>query len=244
MKRKLLVMFLAMATAIACAFGITACGGKGGDDSDGFDKGATEGVRYTLNEDGKSYCVAGLDDIYLYDIVFSSKYNGLPVTSIGKEAFKSRSQVTSVTIPDSVTSIGSYAFSDCDKLKSITLGNGITAIPSQICYKCYELESVTFGNKITTIGFGAFWQCKLTSVTIPDGVTVIEHSAFGSCDELTSVTIPKSVTSIGNSAFMCKLLNSINYSGTKADWDKITKEDYAFNYTETVHCSDGDLILK
>ena len=76
---------------------------------------------------------------------------GYPVTSIGANAFRDCSGLTSVTIPACVTSIGSYAF-----------------------YGCIRLTSVTIPNSVTNIGSYAFHGCSgLTSVTIPEGVTSI-----------------------------------------------------------------------
>lgn len=77
---------------------------------------------------------------------------------------------------------------------------------------------------VTSIGRKAFSECTgLTSVEIPKGVTSIGSHAFYGCTGLTSVTIPTSVTNIGESAFYgCGSLESIQYGGTKSQWDTIT----------------------
>lgn len=50
------------------------------------------------------------------------------VTSFGTSAFMNRSDVTSVSLPNTVTSIGPYAFSGCGSLKSINMSNSVTEI--------------------------------------------------------------------------------------------------------------------
>ena len=105
------------------------------------------------------------------------------VTSIGSDAFGYDTDVTSVTIPNSVTSIGNLAFSGCG------------------------LSSVTIPGSVISMGKNAFSYCKsLTSLSILDGVTSIGEKAFEGCSGLTTIIIPNSVISIGDYAFfMCKL---------------------------------------
>ena len=133
------------------------------------------------------------------------------VTSIGNEAFKNCTSLTSVTIPNSVTSIGQYAFTYCSGLTSVTIPNSVTSIGHYAFLGCTGLTSITIPNSVTYIGQGAFWDCySLTSVTIPNSVTSIGNYAFYYCSGLTSVTIPNSVTSIEDRAFWgCSGLTSI-----------------------------------
>ncbi len=137
--------------------------------------------------------------------------NTYSVTSIGIQAFKGCTGLTSITIPNSVTSIGNSAFSDCSGLKSVTIPNSVTSIGAGAFGYCSGLKSVTIPNSVTSIGQYAFRDCSgLTSVTIGNSVTSIGSYAFYECSGLTSVTIPNSVTTIGIYAFYnCRSLTSV-----------------------------------
>jgi inosine-uridine nucleoside N-ribohydrolase len=135
-------------------------------------------------------------------VTIPAMINGLPVTSIGNNAFRSCTSLTSVTISNSVTSIGIFAFESCISLTSVTIPNTVTNIGNHAFGNCSSLTSITIPNSVTSIANWAFGNCtSLTSVTIPNTVTNIGNNAFGNCTSLTSVTIPNSVTSIGISAF-------------------------------------------
>ena len=130
---------------------------------------------------------------------------------IADSAFGYCSELTSVTIPNSVTRIGNGAFDWCTGLTSITIPNSVMGIGNSAFSGCTGLTSITIGNSVISIGNGAFYGCTgLTSVTIPDSVVIIDKRAFNECTSLTSVTIGNSVASIGESAFgMCTGLTSI-----------------------------------
>ncbi len=136
---------------------------------------------------------------------------GLPVTSIGPQAFRMCTNLTSITIPNGVTSIGYDAFGFCRSLTGVTMGNSVTRIGNWAFNCCSSLIQVTIPNGVTTIGSYAFDFCSsLTSVTIANSVTNIGDGAFSHCTSLTSITIPDSVTNIGDSAFReCTSLTSI-----------------------------------
>ena len=147
--------------------------------------------------------------------------------------------MTSLTIPDSVTSIGSSAFINCTGLTSVTIGNGVTNIGQAAFATCSGLTSVTIGNSVTTIADWAFRRCSeslfdttsIPGVKLVDGWAVghtgslpsdldltgirgIGNTAFMNCTGLTSVTIPDSVTNIGGGAFSgCSGLACIFFDG-------------------------------
>ena len=89
------------------------------------------------------------------------------IETIAGYAFKGCSQITSITVPESVTSIsGGYAFSGCSSLQSINIPAGVTYI-----------------------GGGTFSGCSsLRYIEIPASVTQIAVSAFSNCIGLDSIT--------------------------------------------------------
>lgn len=88
------------------------------------------------------------------------------------------------------------------------------------------------------------WESQkesITKVVISEGITHIGNEAFYHCANLSQIHIPNSVTSIGASALEdCVSLKSITFSGTKAQWESIEKDDYS-NHSFTVICTDGNI---
>lgn len=93
------------------------------------------------------------------------KFSG-DLTEIPDNTFYGYSQLTSITIPNSVTSIGDNAFNDCTGLTSITIPNNVTTIGQNAFGYCSGLTSVNLGSGVTSISYNAFSYCTgLTSIT-------------------------------------------------------------------------------
>lgn len=188
-----------------------------------------QGLTYRLNNADHTATVDNYDSstpdgvIDIPDTVIS---DGQPytVTAIDHAAF-SNSAVTSVTIPDSVTSIHDVSFFNCSQLTNISIPNSVTYIGYSAFNSCTSLKSITLPSSLSTISRALFSDCsQLTTIHIPDSVSSIQISAFHNCENLKTIRIPVSVTSIGSYAFDgCPSSMTVTYSGSKKQWDDITK---------------------
>lgn len=161
------------------------------------------------------------------DVTIPSRYKGKPVTAINNAVFPN-SAVTSVTIPDSVTSIPDAAFVNCSELTNISIPNSVTYIGLSAFSSCTSLKSITLPSSLRSISEALFFGCsQLTTIQIPDSVSSIQAYAFYNCGKLETIRIPVSVTSIGDYAFDgCPSSMTVTYSGSKKQWDAITKGSY------------------
>lgn len=153
----------------------------------------TDGLEYTLNEDGKSYTLTRgwIDTYYDYRVVIADVYKGLPVTAIGESAFKKQYgnyYLTSVHIPDTITTIGQGAFYGCSGLTSVTIPDSVTTIGNSAFNGCNKLNTVSLGKNVTSIGEDAFLYCKaLTTIYWSEQTVTIGQDAFTYCENLKKI---------------------------------------------------------
>lgn len=165
-------------------------------------------LKYSKNEDNTITITNCLADAVKINI--PKEIGGLPVKTIGENAFSGCGGLTSVTIPDSITSIEDYAFSSCP-LTNIIISDSVTNLGIGVFSGCSDIKTAVIGNGVTNISELTFSGCGgLTSITIPDGVTAIGGQAFYDCGGLADIKIGNSVTNIGDSAFSgCSSLTNI-----------------------------------
>ncbi len=166
--------------------------------SDGCVYTIIDGLRYTIS-DGVATVInnpRNTNESIVVPASITYKNTKYDVTAIGKNAFYNNTNLTSITIPNSINSIDSSAFSGCSNIiNAVIPTSAISAIPKS------KLQTVVI-NGGTSIGYRAFSSCStLISITIPETVTSIEEQAFYNCSSLLSITISNTVTSIGYNAF-------------------------------------------
>ncbi len=120
---------------------------------------------------------------------------------IAKRAFFGKTDLSSVSIPDSVTVIGDYAFSGCLSLEYIIIPDSVETLGDACFLSCTSLKDVNIGSSVGAISDKCFHSCsRLNNVVIPDSVSYIGSYAFFSCDSLGSLYIPSGVEVISANA--------------------------------------------
>lgn len=161
--------------------------------------------------------------------------------------FAESADVYEYTTTDNEATITKYNGSETEVIIPEKLGvNTVVAIGTQAFYGNTGIVSVAVPDTVNSIGEGAFMGCsELKSVVLGDSVSTIGNVVFRNCYNLKEITINKSVTSIGDKIFFgCSDL-TINYCGSKEDWDSLINKNteslggvdsYVINYNYGYDC--------
>jgi hypothetical protein len=183
-------------------------------DSDNQNFTAVDGVLY--NKD--------LTTIICYPIC---KFGEFIIPSTVKQiegyAFACCSQLTKITISNSVESIGRAGFSYCTSLREIYLPESVSSIDINVFWGCSKLDNFTVSpenssfaakdgvlyNKDFTI-LVAYPAGKEGDFTIPNNVISLNTKAFCGNSKLTSVVLSESIEEIPESCFnKCESLRKV-----------------------------------
>ena len=186
---------------------------------------------------------------------------GRGVTDIPSRAFSYCDQLQEIVVEDSNEFYASQDGVLYDKAgtklirypiakeeNSFIVPDGVSSIRISAFYDCKNIESIIIPNSVKKIETDAFRYCRnLSSIDLGDGIEAIGSSSFADCEALLSIVIGRNVTSIGGGAFRgCKGLSVIEFKGTIAEWNGITKKDGSWNSkvpAQEVVCMDGKVML-
>lgn len=160
--------------------------------------------------------------------------NTYTVTEMRESAFAGCTEITQITLPNTLEAIPAGLFMGCTALKSIHLPSSLTSIGTQAFFYCTALNNITLPATLTTIRYGAFENCTaLTSIRIPSGVDTIPEECFGRCSNLTKVQLMNGVKKIEEAAFARTGITSITLP---ASVNMLSKYAFVWSPLETVKC--------
>ena len=145
------------------------------------------------------------------------------VQKINSEVF-TNSSIESLVIPESLLANGlsSSAFVEMLNLKEVTFNaTNVVDLPQSLFYQDTSLEKVVFNNDVETIA----------------------SYVFSGCTGLKEITLPSSLRTIAQNAFLGTEVFTINYGGTKSQWNSITKTGANFAKGTKIVCTDGEVIM-
>ncbi|MDA7533696.1 leucine-rich repeat domain-containing protein [Verrucomicrobia bacterium] len=172
-----------------------------------------ESLNYVVN-DG-IITITGLKS-GMTSVNFPQEIEGLPVTSIGRWAFRN-ANLRSIELPDGLLTIGDHAFQGT-QIGSISIPDSVLNIGRECFNTCANLESVKLpeNQRFTRIERATFLGTSVKRITIPDSVDFIGFDAFAQCSALSSVIIGKGLVTIGGQAFKdAPNLEEIIFMGNK-----------------------------
>ena len=140
-------------------------------------------------------------------------FTGLTATPL----FTGCSNLTSVTLPNSITSISNSSFKDCTSLVSVTQATpSVRQIFANAFAGCTSLVSISIFSNVTKLGGSAFDGCTALETVSDLGGTYasIEQYAFRNCNNLEGVHVSASLTTIAKQTFQyCHKLATFTDTG-------------------------------
>lgn len=142
-----------------------------------------------------------------------------PLKTVGEEAFKDRTTLTYVSLPNTVETIGASAFSGCTALYTAPFGskNTITTVSESAFLNCSAMSGSVRLNNATSIGEKAFQGCAKIGWLYFGEITSIPSYMADGCTLLRKVVLksPLSVKTVGAYAFHnCSALTAVAGTGT------------------------------
>ena len=199
------------------------------------------GMTFEKNETGLTLTGASNVDSSNSKIVIPDAVDGVPVTAIGKEAFKGKEiqyvyfgeNITEVgesafegcpilymaVLNDKLKTIGNSAFSSCANIKRIIVGDNIETIGEKALFRCSYIEGFKLTDNVKSIGRGAFGRTRIRKMDIPASVTELKGCPFDSMEsEIEKIEKVEYITDVKILNPECKL----SYCNSADEWKDCT----------------------
>lgn len=185
-------------------------------------------VLYRVESNGEA-TITGVRDIESANVVIPNTIDGRKVTSIADNAFNSRINLLTVTIPASVKYVSGKAFAGARKIQSVvvestspyyTSDNGVlyTAGKTELVYCPPKYSSSTFSfvvpatvQKIGNYAFYGHYDAGVSSINFNEGLVEIGDYAFSFNEKITSLVFPSTLRKIGSHAFWGNAMDNDDY---------------------------------
>lgn len=166
--------------------------------------------RYTKTPEG--YGVTGFSGQNKRTIIFSDRYNGLPVKQIMPSSFM-ECEVQEVVMTEGIAVIADSAFKGCFDLKQVIFPHSLREIQDNAFMGCGNLVTASLPIALEQIGKYAFSGTALKKINIPKTVYWLGEGAYANCKRLDNVEIPDNIISIPDRLFKgCEALTDIELS--------------------------------
>ena len=200
-------------TATVPAAGVLAsgnCGPSGTDDSSITWKLTSDGVlTFTGKGSLQDYYTPWLRDDLIGHI--KKVVIGSGITYVGSNLFYNCSNLTELTLPNTVQAIGIEAFS-WTRLRDVVIPDSVTTIHDGAFRYCYEMETLSLGSGVTSIGPAAFERStakvtlssKNTAFSLQDNVLFDRNkTTLVQCfnGDAATYTVPSTVKELGDYSF-------------------------------------------
>lgn len=154
------------------------------------------------------------------------------ITKIPKGLFAGHSHLKSITLGENTEEIGASAFSNTG-LENITLPDSVQEIGDYSFQGCSALKSITLSKKLTSLPYGIFQNTGLKSFDIPEHITEIGARAFSECQSLKKLTLHENIKKIpDNMVSNCPRLTKITIPSSVTEIGS-----YAFRNTSIKECT-------
>lgn len=158
---------------------------------------------YTYQKTGTdSVTIVGIDSTITGDVVIPATLGGYKVRNFG-EAFKGKTAITSITLPEGISSIAYYAFNNCKNLEYVYISSTVTYVSSRAFDNTSSLKRIEVSESSSSF-------CSENGVLYNKAMT--ELIAYPAACEIKSFDMPDSVISVNEYSFANGSLEEITFS--------------------------------